>query len=195
MADGWPITERCTRCFIAALPEESSVFRIRGLPQIHMNTCCTAARSCGQRSIPWCAHIADVVASRRADQFTGNKWPLFFSVLDVWRRAVMEPYAWRPPELGNEAQQYLNVITRFMRYCCPSIVAPIVPRVEGGAGESHTGNGVDESRPACCALLSCQSAIIAPESLRHLTRAGRLCPGAPPRKTTETAAHERSDRV
>jgi hypothetical protein len=25
---------------------------------------------------------------------------------------VMEPYAWRPPELGNEAQQCLNVIIR-----------------------------------------------------------------------------------
>src|SRR5882672_9726510 len=79
-------------------------------------------------------------------------------------------------------------ITRCIRYCCPSSVAPILPRVEGGDGESHTGDGVDESRPACCALLSCQSALIAPESLRHLTRAGRLCPGVPPGQTAAVPA-------
>jgi hypothetical protein len=28
----------------------------------------------------------------------------------------MDPYAWRPPELGNEAQQYSNVITRFAQF-------------------------------------------------------------------------------
>src|SRR2546428_812418 len=63
----------------------------RGLLQILTNTYCTAERSRGQRSIPWGAHVADMVASRSADQSTGKKWPLFFPVVDMSGSSGEEP--------------------------------------------------------------------------------------------------------
>ena len=43
-------------------------------------------------------------------------------------------------------------INRIVRYCCPSIVAPIFLSVEGRGKEPHQGEGVDGSLRVCCSL-------------------------------------------
>jgi hypothetical protein len=37
----------------------------------------------------------------------------------------------------------LNVMIRFIRYCCGSIVAPILSGVEGWVGENYEGDRID----------------------------------------------------